>query len=121
MRKKPERALTRILSKASSCSNRAELESVLGKPRYAVCGNQYAVPRGGVITDQPERAEVYCVSGCTVTVLFYKDGRREFVGQVTMTAADFVLLIRASSAESAAAYDAHYRRKDELDRNLFGE
>lgn len=63
-----------LLRSALKCENRAELEQLLGRPRYAMQGTHYGTadtPDDELV--QPDLVEVYERNGCMIEIWF-KDG-----------------------------------------------
>jgi len=82
------RELEDLLKRASACDTRAELEMVIGQPKYVLDGRGYD-SRGFDGRDLvPDKVEVYAKGNCVIEITF--DGQRQhsFIGYVKPSAWD---------------------------------
>jgi hypothetical protein len=88
-RGKKEARLSELLSAPSRCRTRAELETLLGQPKYALTGNCGGTSRQGEAIEHPDRIEVYEVDNCTIQLWFFLEERRVMaLGSVSATSMD---------------------------------
>ncbi len=83
---------SQLLTEAGRCHDRAQLESLLGKPVYSMNGDCFAIIEANGAEKRPDCVEVYLTDGCQIDVWYFMQPREiEMSGCPAMTATDVVL------------------------------
>ncbi|MEX0610952.1 MAG: hypothetical protein WD229_02425 [Pirellulales bacterium] len=75
-----QRRLRDLLSAAMRCDERQELETLLGKPKYALRGELFQECDPDGECRSPQRVEVYNCQGFSIEALFWADGTYSLCG-----------------------------------------
>jgi len=87
--------LPNLMQQGHNCSNRDELEQLLGKPRYVLSGDGYSVGSRDAESIKPDLVEVYQTKGCAMEVVFKDDRPITLFGWAAMTPWDAVASTRS--------------------------
>jgi hypothetical protein len=71
--------LSQLMRKVSECKSRADLESLLGPPKYGVQGAGYGSKTPGCAIQRPDSVEYYEQEGLDIR-LWFKDGKLWQIG-----------------------------------------